>query len=240
MNYLRVTMYKNCFKRLIDFTIALLALLVLSPILIVVTICLAVANKGDGAFFCPYRPGKNGKLFRLIKFKSMRDAYDSSGTKLPDSERLTKVGRIIRLASIDELPQLINVLKGDMSFVGPRPLSATYLPYYNDEEMRRHSVLPGITGWAQVNGRKNITWEQKLSYDIYYVDHVSLSLDIKILVMTVIGVLKHKDVGVNNSGTNHFSDIREAQWAEQGKFDLIEKARKLSEPYWNMNRTGIK
>lgn len=227
-------MYKNFFKRLIDFFIALIAISVLSPLLIVVTICLTIANKGGGAFFCPYRPGKNGKLFKLVKFKSMRDAFDASGNKLPDAERLTTVGRIIRLTSIDELPQLFNVLKGDMSFVGPRPLSATYLPYYNEEEKRRHSVLPGITGWAQVNGRKNVTWDQKFALDLYYADHVSLALDLKVIFQTVVNVLRHKDVGVESSGTIHFSKFREDQWAAEGRTDLIAEAREKAKPYWYM------
>ena len=229
-------MYKNYFKRLLDFSVALVAIVILSPLLIVVTLCLSVANKGGGAFFCPSRPGKDEKLFKLIKFKSMRDAFDASGNKLPDAERLTTVGRIIRLTSIDELPQLFNVLKGDMSFVGPRPLSATYLPYYNEDERKRHSVLPGITGWAQVNGRKNVSWPQKFVYDLYYVDHISFGLDMRILFMTVANVLRHKDVGVKNSGTTHFSDLRESQWAAEGRTDMIEKARKLSEPYWKQSR----
>lgn len=225
-------MYSHFFKRLIDFCVSLLALIILSPLLLVVTISLLIANKGDGAFFCPSRPGKNGKMFKLIKFKSMRDAFSANGEKLPDAVRLTKVGKIIRLTSIDELPQLLNVLKGDMSFVGPRPLSATYLPYYNKEERRRHDVLPGITGWAQVNGRKNVTWDEKFSFDLYYVDHVSFLLDLKILYMTVMNVVKHKDVGVESSGTKHFSAFREKQWAEQGRQDLIDEARIKAKPYF--------
>lgn len=227
-------MYKSFLKRLIDFLFALLALVILSPFLLIVAILLFIANKGDGVFFCPYRPGKDEKLFRLIKFKSMRDATDSMGNRLPDAKRLTRIGRIIRLASIDELPQLINILKGDMSFVGPRPLSATYIPYYNDEERRRHSVRPGITGWAQVNGRKNVTWDEKFALDLYYVDHISLALDIKVVFLTIANVIRHKDVGVDSSGEVHFSRFREAQWEAEGRSDLIETVREKSKPYWDL------
>lgn len=211
-------MYKIFFKRFIDIIVSLLALILLSPLLLIVMIFLFIANKGNGIFYTPQRPGKDEKMFKLIKFKSMRDAFDSNGEKLPDAVRLTKIGKFIRLTSIDELPQLVNVLKGDMSFVGPRPLSATYLPFYNDEERRRHSVLPGITGWAQVNGRTNLEWDEKFALDIYYVDHVSLWLDLKILYMTVLNVVAHKDVGVSASGTHPFSEFRKAQWeAEKNK-----------------------
>ncbi len=227
-------MYRLFFKRFIDIVVSFLALVLLSPLLIIVTVWLYFANKGSGVFFTPVRPGKNGNLFKLIKFKSMRDAYDSKGGRLPDAERLTKIGRIIRLASIDELPQLFNVLRGDMSFVGPRPLSVTYIPYFNEEESRRHSVSPGITGWAQVNGRKNITWGQKFEYDIYYVEHISFLMDLKILLKTVINVLKHEGVGVDTSGKMPFSAYRESQWAAEGKQDLIDEARKKAEPYWEL------
>lgn len=224
-------MYKHL-KRLIDIIASLLVLFLLSPLFVIVIIGLYFANKGSGVFFTPLRPGKGGKLFKLFKFKSMRDAYNSKGEILPDAERLTKIGRFIRLASIDELPQLFNVLKGDMSFIGPRPLSATYLPFYNEEENRRHSVLPGITGWAQVNGRKSISWGQKLAYDIYYVDNLSFLLDLKVIFLTVKNVISHKDVGVDTSGTMPFSAYRESQWAAEGRQDLIDEARKKAEPYW--------
>lgn len=227
-------MYKFCIKRFIDIVFSLLAIVFLSPLLITVMICLYFSNNRSGVFFMPLRPGRNGKLFRLIKFKSMRDAYDAKGDRLPDEKRLTTIGRIIRLASIDELPQLFNVLKGDMSFVGPRPLSATYLPYYNDEERKRHDVLPGITGWAQVNGRKNVTWDQKFAYDLYYVNHVSFSLDLKVLFQTIVNVIKHKDVGVDESGKIHFSKFREQQWSSEGRENLIEEARQQSKYYWNL------
>lgn len=225
-------MYRLFVKRLLDIIVSLSAIVIISPLLIVVAIWLNISNKGTGTFFTPSRPGKNGKLFKLIKFKSMRDAYDTKGRKLPDEERLTKVGRFIRLVSIDELPQLFNVLKGDMSFVGPRPLSATYLPYYNEEERHRHDVLPGITGWAQVNGRKSITWGQKMEYDLYYVNNMSFVLDLNILYKTIVNVLKHKDVGVDTSGKMPFSAYRESQWAAEGMQDLIDEARKKAEQYW--------
>ena len=226
-------MYRFFFKRFIDIIASFSVLFFLSPILIVVTIWLHFANKGAGIFFTPLRPGKNGKMFKLFKFKSMRDAYDANGYRLPDEKRLTTVGRIIRLASIDELPQLFNVLKGDMSFVGPRPLSATYLPYYNEEESRRHNVLPGITGLAQANGRTSIMWSQKMDYDIYYVDHVSFGLDMRIILKTIVNVLSHKDVGVDASGKMPFSAYRESQWAAEGRQDLINDARKKAEYYWS-------
>ena len=171
-------MYKNFFKRLIDFTIALIALVCLSPILLLVTIWLHFANKGAGAFFTQERPGKGAKVFRVIKFKTMTDERDADGKLLPDADRLTKVGRIVRSTSLDELPQLFNVLKGDMALIGPRPLLVKYLPIYTPTQMRRHKVRPGITGWAQVNGRNAITHTKKFEYDVWYVDNLSLALDI--------------------------------------------------------------
>ena len=182
-------MYKNFFKRLIDFTIALIALVCVSPILLIVTIWLHFANKGAGAFFTQERPGKNAKIFRVIKFKTMTDERDADGNLLPDAQRLTKVGRIVRSTSLDELPQLINVLKGDMAIIGPRPLLVKYLPLYTPTQMRRHEVRPGITGWAQVNGRNAITHTQKFEYDVWYVDHLTLSLDLKIIFKTIYNVL---------------------------------------------------
>ena len=189
-------MYKYFLKRLIDFIIALIALVCLSPILLVVTIWLHFANKGAGAFFTQERPGKNAKVFRVIKFKTMTDERDADGKLLPDAQRLTKVGRIVRSTSLDELPQLFNVLKGDMALIGPRPLLPEYLPYYTEREQLRHTIRPGITGWAQVNGRNNVSWDQKLELDAYYVEHLTLGMDIKVICMTINNVLKSKDVVV--------------------------------------------
>ena len=194
-------MYKHFFKRIIDFTIALMALLVLWPVLLIITIWLHYANKGAGAFFTQERPGKNGKIFKLIKFKSMTDERDANGILLPDDCRLTKVGRWVRATSIDELPQLFNVLKGDMSLIGPRPLLVQYLPLYSAEQARRHEVRPGITGWAQVNGRNAISWNQKFKLDVWYVDNCSLVLDLKIIFMTIGKVLKRADISSATSET---------------------------------------
>lgn len=189
-------MYKHFFKRVIDFTIVLMALLVIWPILLLITIWLHFANKGAGAFFYQERPGKDGKIFKVIKFKSMTDERDAEGNLLPDIQRLTKVGAFVRKTSIDELPQLINVLKGDMALIGPRPLLPEYLPYYTEREQLRHTVRPGITGWAQVNGRNNVTWDQKLELDVYYVEHLSLAMDVKVLFTTIKNVLGGKDIVV--------------------------------------------
>lgn len=187
-------MYKNLFKRFFDFWISLIALICITPILLVVTIWLHFANKGAGAFFFQERPGKNAKIFRVIKFKTMSDEKDANGNLLPDAQRLTKVGKFVRSTSIDELPQLINVLKGDMALIGPRPLLPEYLPRYSPEHSHRHDIRPGITGWAQVNGRTNISWKDKLDYDIWYVNHLSLGLDLKIIFMTIRNVIKREDV----------------------------------------------
>jgi len=194
-------MYKHFFKRLFGFTLSLLALICLSPLLLVVTVWLHFANKGAGAFFFQDRPGKDAKIFKVIKFKTMTDERDADGNLLPDSERLTKVGRFIRSTSIDELPQLINVLKGDMALIGPRPLRVHYLPLYSKEQARRHEVRPGISGWAQCHGRNDITWTQKFSYDVWYVDHLSFLVDIKIIFMTIIKVLKHEGISKQGSAT---------------------------------------
>ena len=194
-------MYRHCFKRLIDFTIALIALVCLSPILLVVTIWLHFANKGAGAFFTQERPGKDAKIFRVIKFKTMTDERDADGNLLPDAQRLTKVGRIVRSTSLDELPQLFNVLKGDMALIGPRPLLVKYLPLYTPTQMRRHEVRPGITGWAQVNGRNAITHTKKFEYDIWYVDNLSFALDIKIIYKTIYNVLHRKDINTQGEAT---------------------------------------
>ena len=189
-------MYKHFFKRLIDFTIVLVALLIIWPILLIITVWLHFANKGAGAFFTQERPGKDGKIFKAIKFKTMTDERDSNNELLPDYMRITKVGKIVRSLSIDELPQMINVLKGDMSLIGPRPLLPKYLPYYTEKENLRHSVRPGITGWAQVNGRNNLNWDDRLRYDIYYVENLSLLIDIKVLCKTIINVINRKDITV--------------------------------------------
>lgn len=194
-------MYRHFFKRFIGASIALIALLCLSPILLVVAIWLHFANKGAGAFFMQERPGKDAKIFRVIKFKTMTDERDSNGNLLPDAQRLTRVGRIIRSTSLDELPQLINVLKGDMALIGPRPLLVKYLPIYTPTQMRRHEVRPGITGWAQVNGRNAITHTKKFEYDVWYVDHLSFSLDLKIIFMTINNVLHRKDISTEGQAT---------------------------------------
>lgn len=187
-------MYAHFFKRLIDFTIVFIVLLVIWPILLLITIWLHFANKGAGAFFTQERPGKNEKIFRVIKFKSMTDERDAQGNLLPDAQRLTKVGKFVRLTSIDELPQLINVLKGDMSLIGPRPLLPQYLPYYTERERKRHFVRPGITGLAQVNGRNNLKWDDRLELDVQYVENISFIMDLKILVLTIKNVIEHKDI----------------------------------------------
>lgn len=191
-------MYKHFFKRFFDFCISLTALVVLSPILIIITLWLTIANKGAGAFFTQERPGKHGKIFKVIKFKSMTDERDKDGKLLPDAQRLTKVGRFVRSTSIDELPQLINVLKGDMALIGPRPLRTHYLPLYSPEQSHRHDVRPGITGWAQVNGRNAISWCKKFEYDVWYVRNLSLSLDLKILFLTVKKVVVRE--GISHEG----------------------------------------
>ena len=191
-------MYRNCIKRILDFCIALCALSVLWPILLVITIFLHFANKGAGAFFTQERPGKNAKIFKVVKYKTMTDERDADGKLLPDEQRLTKIGKIVRSLSIDELPQLFNVLKGDMSFVGPRPLLVKYLPLYSKEQMRRHDVRPGITGWAQVNGRNAITHTKKFEYDVWYVDNLSFLLDIKILLLTIKKVFVRE--GISGEG----------------------------------------
>ncbi|MBP8945855.1 MAG: sugar transferase [Paludibacteraceae bacterium] len=191
-----MSFYRLYFKRIIDFVIALVGLLILSPLFLILWIGLSIANKGAGAFFLQERPGKDEKIFKVIKFKTMNDRRDEQGNLLPDSERLTTIGRWIRSLSLDEIPQLINVLKGDMSLVGPRPLLVEYLPLYNETQRRRHEVRPGMTGWAQVNGRNAISWQQKFDYDVWYVDHVSLSLDFKILLRTVEKVFKCE--GINS------------------------------------------
>lgn len=190
-------MYKNFIKPAIDFVLALVGFLFLSPVFVLVTIGLFFANDGK-PFFFQLRPGKNGKIFKIIKFKTMTDKKDENGNLLPDADRLTKIGSFVRKTSLDEIPQLLNVIKGDMSLVGPRPLLPKYLELYNDFQRRRNEVKPGITGWAQVNGRNSISWEKKFEYDVWYVDNVSFLLDIKILIMTVLKVVKSE--GINEQG----------------------------------------
>lgn len=194
-------MYRLFFKRIIDFCVALVALVCISPVLIVVTIWLHFANKGAGAFFLQERPGWHGKIFKIIKFKTMTDERDAEGNLLPDADRLTKVGRFVRSTSIDELPQLINVLKGDMALIGPRPLRDFYLPLYSKEQMRRHEVRPGITGWAQCHGRNAITWTEKFKLDVWYVNNLSFLLDIKIIISTIQIVFSGKGVSQEGHAT---------------------------------------
>ena len=197
-------MYKNFFKRILDFTIVLVVLLIIWPILLIITLWLQIANKGAGAFFTQTRPGKNGKLFKVIKYKTMTDARDPQGNLLPDAQRLTKVGKFVRSTSIDELPQLINVLKGDMALIGPRPLLPQYLPLYSKEQARRHEVRPGITGWAQINGRNAISWTKKFEYDVWYVDHCSFWLDLKIVILTIKKVFIREGISQEGQATMEF------------------------------------
>ena len=191
-------MYKHFFKRVFDFLISLIALLLIGWLLIIVAIWLHFANKGAGAFFFQERPGRDAKIFKVIKFKTMTDEKDADGNLLPDAQRLTKVGKFIRSTSIDELPQLINVLKGDMALIGPRPLRVHYLPLYSPEQARRHEVRPGISGWAQCHGRNAISWTEKFKLDVWYVDHCTLWTDIRIIFITIKNVLMRKDI--NNAG----------------------------------------
>lgn len=190
-------MYKNFFKRMIDFILVFCALAMIWPILLLITVWLHFANKGAGVFFLQERPGKNGKIFKVIKFKTMTDERGADGNLLLDADRLTKVGKFVRSTSIDELPQLINVLKGDMALIGPRPLLVQYLPLYSKEQARRHEVCPGITGWAQVNGRTAISCEKKFELDVWYVDHVSFMVDLRIFFLTIWKVVKRENVENN-------------------------------------------
>jgi lipopolysaccharide/colanic/teichoic acid biosynthesis glycosyltransferase len=193
-------MYKSIVKPLFDFLAGLIGLVVASPILVVVTILLYFANDGK-PFFFQMRPGKNAKLFRIIKFKTMNDRKDGTGNLLPDAERLTKIGQFVRKTSLDEIPQLLNVLKGDMSLIGPRPLLPEYIPFYNEFQLRRHEVKPGITGWAQVNGRNAISWEQKFEYDVWYIDNLGLILDLKILFLTIKKVFVSEGITQDGQAT---------------------------------------
>lgn len=219
-------MYKHYFKRFLDFWISLIVLTFISPILLVVTIWLHFANKGAGAFFLQDRPGKGERIFKVIKYKTMTDERDASGKLLPDAQRLTKVGRFVRSTSLDELPQLINVLKGDMALIGPRPLLPEYLWVFDDFQKRRHEVRPGISGWAQVHGRNHCKLSKKFEYDVWYVDHCTLWTDLKIIYLTVMNVLKRSDVGEGAGDMKDVDDlnmsarireIREQRAKEQNK-----------------------
>ena len=194
-------MYKHFFKRVFDFIISLIALLLIGWLLIIIAIWLHFANKGAGAFFFQERPGKNAKIFKVIKFKTMTDERDAEGNLLPDENRLTKVGKFVRSTSIDELPQLINVLKGDMALIGPRPLLVQYLPLYSKEQARRHEVRPGISGWAQCHGHNAIRWSEKFKLDVWYVDHCTLWTDIKVIWITIMKVLKRADINEAGQAT---------------------------------------
>lgn len=194
-------MYKHFFKRVFDFVISLIALLLIGWFLIIVAIWLHFTNKGAGAFFFQERPGKDEKIFKIIKFKTMTDELDADGNLLPDKDRLTKVGAVVRKLSIDELPQLINVLKGDMALIGPRPLRVHYLPLYSPEQARRHEVRPGISGWAQCHGRNAISWTEKFKLDVWYVDHCTLWTDIRIIIITIKNVLMRKDINKEGQAT---------------------------------------
>ena len=194
-------MYKHFFKRLLDFCFSLLALICISPLLIIVTIWLHYANKGAGVFFTQERPGKDGIIFKVIKFKTMTDEKNENGELLPSTQRLTPVGKLVRSLSLDELPQLFNVLKGDMSLIGPRPLLTRYLELYSPEQTRRHEVRPGITGWAQCHGRNAISWTEKFKLDVWYVDHCSLWVDIKVIFITIMKVIKREGINDNSAAT---------------------------------------
>ena len=194
-------MYRSFLKRLIDFSLVFCALVICCPVLFIIALWLHFANKGAGVFFLQNRPGRDGKIFKVIKFKTMTDERDSKGNLLPDEQRLTKVGKFVRSTSIDELPQLINVLKGDMALIGPRPLLPQYLPLYSKEQARRHEVRPGITGWAQVNGRNAISWTKKFELDVWYVDHCSFLLDLKIFLLTIKKVFVREGINSDTSVT---------------------------------------
>lgn len=199
-----MNIYKDGIKRVLDFCIVLSVLLIIWPILLLIIIWLHFVNRGAGAFFTQERPGKDGKIFKVIKFKTMTDERDANGNLLPDAERLTKVGRFVRSTSIDELPQLMNVLKGDMALIGPRPLLPQYLPLYSKEQARRHEVRPGITGWAQVNGRNAISWTKKFELDVWYVDHCSFLLDMKIVFLTIKKVFIREGISQEGQATMEF------------------------------------
>lgn len=209
-------MYGRFFKRLLDFSISFIIVFLIGWFLAIVAVWLHFANKGAGAFFLQERPGKDGKLFKIIKFKTMTDERDIDGNLLPDEQRLTPVGRFVRSTSIDELPQLVNVLKGDMALIGPRPLLTQYLPLYTPKQMRRHEVRPGITGWAQVNGRNLLKLSKKFEYDVWYVDNLSMSLDLKILLLTIKKVVKRSNIG---EGAGNMEEVDDLHFAERIKLD---------------------
>ena len=206
-------MYAHFFKRVFDFTLALIALLLIGWLLVIIAIWLHFANKGAGAFFFQERPGKDEKIFKVIKFKSMTDERDADGNLLPDAQRLTKVGRFVRATSIDELPQIINVLKGDMALIGPRPLLVEYLPYYKERERLRHTVRPGITGYTQTHGRNNLSWDERLEMDAWFVEHLTFMTDMKVFFRTIYNVLARKDVQVitGDQKTSKLSQQRQPQ-----------------------------
>ena len=201
-------MYKHFFKRLFDFIISLVAIICISPILLVIIMLLYFSNEGAGVFFCQERPGLKGKIFKVIKFKTMNEKRGADGNLLPDLLRITKVGHFVRSTSLDELPQLFNVLKGDMALIGPRPLLKQYLPLYSEEQMRRHDVRPGISGWAQVNGRNNLSWTEKFKLDVWYVDHLSFALDIKIIFMTVMKVFKRESINSTETAGKNITEAK--------------------------------
>ena len=193
-------MYKSFLKRVIDFLVSFVALVLLCPLLLVLTLFLTLANQGK-PFFFQLRPGKNGKIFKIVKFKTMNDKKDALGNLLPDAERLTKIGAFVRKTSLDEIPQLVNVIKGDMSVIGPRPLLPDYLPFYSSFQNRRHEIKPGITGWAQVNGRNAISWEEKFNFDVWYVDNINLVLDFKIIFLTFEKIFKTSEISSGQHAT---------------------------------------
>lgn len=195
--------YVKYVKRGLDLVMALLGMVLLSPVMVIMIVWLYLANEGAGVFFVQERPGKGEKIMKLLKFKTMTDKCDENGELLPDEQRLTHAGRVVRALSLDELPQLINIIKGDMSFIGPRPLVTWYLPLYNKEQHRRHDVMPGISGWAQVHGRNDMTWEQKFNYDIWYVDNISFWVDVKVFFMTIWRVFEHQGIDVDEDFNGH-------------------------------------
>lgn len=199
-------MYQHFFKRLIDFLLSLIAIICISPFLLILMVLLYFTNEGAGVFFLQERPGLKGKIFKVIKFKTMNEKRGEDGKLLPDLLRITKVGKFVRATSLDELPQLFNVLKGDMALIGPRPLLKQYLPLYSEEQMRRHDVRPGISGWAQVNGRNNLSWTEKFKLDVWYVDHLSLALDIKIIFMTVMKVFKRESINSTETADKNITE----------------------------------
>lgn len=207
-------MYEKCFKRIIDFSLSVVALIILSP-LFVVLIVLGTAFMGGNPFFTQERPGKNEKIFKLIKFRTMNNRKDKDGKLLPDEVRLNKYGRFLRSTSLDELPELANIVKGDMSIIGPRPLMARYLDYYTEEEKKRHNVRPGLSGYAQVHGRNNVNWDERMKMDVYYAEHISFIFDLKILIDTILIVLKRE--GISAQDMTNFDDFRKSQWEEEGR-----------------------